>query len=142
MIQITIDVMKVPKPLLSTSALTCRGVKIMFNHDYDHHFEDRESEFDHDCHAYLHIILANGILMVPRETRCQEASAGDRRAIADAEQTEQLDITGEPRTAKHYAMRFQAQEEDSVERAALRHRFHRSAIHGHKGRLVNKEGCS
>ena len=74
--------------------------------------------------------------MGPRETRCQEASAGDRRAIADAEQTEQLDISGEPRTAKHYAMRFQAQEEDSVERAALRHRFHRSAVHRHRRRLV------
>ena len=35
LIQITFDVMKVRKPLLSTSALKHRGVTIIFNHDYD-----------------------------------------------------------------------------------------------------------
>ena len=36
----------------------------------------------------------------------QEASAGDRRAIADADQAGQLDISGETRTAskKHYVL--------------------------------------
>ena len=36
LIQITFDVMNVRKPLLSSSALTDRGVAIIFNHDYDH----------------------------------------------------------------------------------------------------------
>ena len=35
LIQITIDVMNVRKPLLTTSALERRGVTIIFNHDYD-----------------------------------------------------------------------------------------------------------
>ena len=77
----------------------------------------------HDCHSYLHIILTNGI--PPRKTlvkagenatndvdeevygndgaernEAQEASAGDRRAIADADQAGQLDISGEAKTAR------------------------------------------
>ena len=68
----------------------------------------------HDCHSYLHITLTNGI--PPRKTmvmaaenatndvdeevygndgverhEAQEASAGDRRAISDADQARQLD---------------------------------------------------
>ena len=31
----------------------------------------------------------------------QESSAGDRRAIADADQAGQLDISGEPKTVKN-----------------------------------------
>ena len=69
----------------------------------------------HDCHSYLHIILANGIPLrramvmagenaandVDEEVygndgaerhEAQEASAADRRAIADADQAGQLDI--------------------------------------------------
>ena len=71
----------------------------------------------HHCHSYLHITLTNGI--PPRKAmvmagenatndvdeevhgndgaerhEAQEASAGDRRAIADADQAGQLDISG------------------------------------------------
>ena len=72
----------------------------------------------HDCHSYLHITLAN--VIPPRKAMvmagenaandvdeevygndgaerrdAREASAGDRRAIADADQAGQLDISGE-----------------------------------------------
>ena len=69
----------------------------------------------HDCHSYLHIILTNGIpprkaMVMAGESatndvdeevydhdgnernEAREASAGDRRAIADADQAGQLDI--------------------------------------------------
>ena len=47
LIQITFDVMSVRKPLLSTSALKRRGVRIIFNHDYDRIIlTERDSEFD------------------------------------------------------------------------------------------------
>ena len=76
----------------------------------------------HDCHSYLHVVtLANGIppgesMVMGGENvandvdeevyvndgverhEAQEASAGDRRAIAD--QAGQLDISGETRTAR------------------------------------------
>ena len=77
----------------------------------------------HDCHSYLHITQANGI--PPREAmvmagenaandvdeevygndgadrhEAPEASAGDRRAIADADQAGQLDISGETKNAR------------------------------------------
>ena len=71
----------------------------------------------HDCHSYLHITLSNGI--PPRKAmemagenaandvndgaerhEAQEASAVDRRAIADADQAGQLDISGEAKTAR------------------------------------------
>ena len=46
LIQITLDVMNVRKPLLSTSALKHRGVTIIFNHDCDRIiFSKRDSEF-------------------------------------------------------------------------------------------------
>ena len=104
--QITFDVMNVRKPLLSTSALK------------------RDCEFVcHDCHSYFHIILTNGIppskaLVMAGESatndvdeevydidedernETREASAGDRRAIADADQAGQLDICGEAKTAR------------------------------------------
>ena len=77
----------------------------------------------HDCHSYLHITLANGIppckaMVMAGENaandvdeevygndgaerrEAQEASAGDRRAIADADQAGQLDIAGEAKTAR------------------------------------------
>ena len=38
--------------------------------------------------------------MEPRDMRAREASAGDRRAIADADQAGQLDISGEAKTAR------------------------------------------
>ena len=75
----------------------------------------------HDCHSYLHIFLTNGIS--PRKAmvmagenatndvdeevhgndgaerhEAQEASAGDRRAIAD--EAGQLDTSGETKTAR------------------------------------------
>ena len=75
----------------------------------------------HDCHSYLHIILTNGIppckaLVMAGENaandvdeevydndgaernEAQEAPTCDRRAIADADQAIQLDISGETRT--------------------------------------------
>ena len=68
----------------------------------------------HDCHSYLHVILTNGIppckalVMAGESTtidvdeevydnagnernEAREASAGDRRAIADADQAGQLE---------------------------------------------------
>ena len=75
----------------------------------------------HDCHSYLHITLADGI--PPRKAmvmagenatndvdeevygndgaeRHEAQEAGDRRAIADADQAGQLDISGEAKTAR------------------------------------------
>ena len=125
LIQITLDVMSVRKPLVSTSALKHRGVTIIFNHDYDRITFRNETVnlISHDCHSYLHITLANGI--PPRKAmvragenaandvdaevygndgaerhEAQEASAGDRRAIADADQAGQLDISGGAKTAR------------------------------------------
>ena len=77
----------------------------------------------HDCHSYLHIILTNGspprkALVMAGENatndvdeevygndgaerhEAQEASAGDRRAIADADQAGKLDVSGEAKTAR------------------------------------------
>ena len=124
-IQITFDLMNVRKPLLSTSALKHRGVTIIFNHDYDRIIFRNETVnlVSHDCHAYLHITLANGIpprkaMVMAGENEAndvdeevygndgaerhaaQEASAGDRRAIADADEVGQLDISGEAKTAR------------------------------------------
>ena len=123
LIQITFDVMNVRKPLLSTSALKHRGVTIIFNHDYDRIIFRNETVnlVSHDCHSYLHITLTNGI--PPRKAiemagenaandadeevygndgaerhEAQEASTGDRRAIADADEAGQLDISGEANT--------------------------------------------
>ena len=117
--------MNVRKPLLSTSALKHRGVTIIFNHDYDRIIFRNETLnwISHDCHSYLHITLANGI--PPRKAmvmtgenaandlyeevhgddgakrhEAREASAGDRRAIADADPAGQLDINGETKTAR------------------------------------------
>ena len=123
LIQITFDVMNVRKPLLSISALKHRGVTIIFNHDYDRIIFRNETVnlVSHDCHSYLHAILTNGIplckvLVMAGESAtndvdeevydnagnerndAREASAGDRRAIADADQAGQLDISGEPPT--------------------------------------------
>ena len=125
LIQITFDVMNVRKPLLSTSALKHRGVTIIFNHDYDRIIFRNETVnlVSHDGHSYLHITLTNGIpprkeLVMAGENstkdvdeevygndgaerhEAQEASAGDRRAIADANQAGQLDISGETNTAR------------------------------------------
>ena len=125
LIQITFDVMNVRKLLLSTSALKHRGVTIIFNHDYDRIIFRNETVnlVSHDCHSYLHVTLTNGIpsrraLVMAGEIatndvdeevygddgaerhEAQEASAGDRRAIADADQAGQLDISGEPKTAR------------------------------------------
>ena len=123
LIQITFDVMNVRKPLLSTSALKRRGVTIIFNQDYDRIIFKNETVnlISHDCHSYL--CLTNGILHrkamvmagenatndVDEEVyvgdgvdgqEAQDASAGDRRAIADADQAGQLDISGETRAAR------------------------------------------
>ena len=125
LIQITFDVMNVRKPLLSTSALKHRGVTIIFNHVYDRIIFRNETVnlVSHDCHSYLHVILTNGIppckaLVMAGESatndvdeevyvndgnernEAREASAGDRRAKADADQARQLDISGEAKTAR------------------------------------------
>ena len=77
----------------------------------------------HDCYSYLCLTLANGIphrkaMVMTGENvsndvdeevyvgdgvmgqEAHEASAGDRRAIADADQAGQLDISGETRAAR------------------------------------------
>ena len=125
LIQITFDVMNVRKPLLSTSALKHRGVTIIFNHDYDRIIFRNETVnlIFHDSHSYLHVILTNGIppckaLVMAGESatndvdeevydndgnernEAREASSGDRRTIADADQAGQLDIPGEAKTAR------------------------------------------
>ena len=119
--------MNVRKPLLSTSALKRRGVTIIFNHDYDRIIFRNETVnlVSHDCHSYLHITLANEI--PPRKAmvmagenasndvdeevygndgaerhEAQEASAGDRRAIDDADQAGQLDFSGEGRKVQEH----------------------------------------
>ena len=122
--QITFDVMNVRKPLLSTSSRKHRGVTTIFNHDFDRIIFRNETVnlVSHDCHSYLHITLTNGIpprkaLVMAGENatndvdeevcgnagderhEAQEASAGDRRSIADADQAGQLDISGEAKTA-------------------------------------------
>ena len=113
------------KPLQSTSALKHRGVAIIFNHDYDRIIFRSEivNLISHDCHSYSHITLANGIpprtamvmagenvaIDVDEEVygndgtgrhEAQEASAGGRRAIADADQAGQLHISDEAKTAR------------------------------------------
>ena len=125
LIQITFDVMSVRKSLLSTSALKRRGVTIIFNHDYDRIIFRNETVnlISHDCHSYLCLTLAKGIphrkaVVVAGENvsndvdeevyvgdgvmgeEAQGASAGDRRAITDADQARQLDISGETRAAR------------------------------------------
>ena len=125
LIQITFDVMNVRKPLLSTSALKHRGVTIISNHDYDRIIFRNETVnlVSHDCQSYMHVILTNGIphckaLVMAGESATndvdeevydndgdernedREAAAGDRRAIADADQAGQLDISGEAKTAR------------------------------------------
>ena len=73
----------------------------------------------HDCHSCLHFTLTNGILLRKamvmagenateevygndgnERNEAREASAGDRRAIADADRAGQLDILGEAKTAR------------------------------------------
>ena len=126
LIQITFDVMSVRNSLLSTSALKRRGVTIIFNHDYYDRIIFRNETVNlisHDCHCYLHLTLANGIPYrqavvtagenvandVDEEVcvndgieghEVQEASAGDMRAVADADQAGQLDISGETKAAR------------------------------------------
>ena len=115
----------VRKPLLSTSALKHRGATIIFNHDYDRNIFRNETVnlVSHDCHSYLHITLTKGIparkaMVMAGESaandvdeevhgndgaerhEAREASAGDRRAIADADEAGQLDISGETKTAR------------------------------------------
>ena len=147
LIQITFDVMNVRKPLLSTSALKHRGVTIIFNHDYDRIIFRNETVnlVSHDCHSYLHIILTNGIpprkasVMVgenvtndvdkevydndgDERNEAREASAGDRRAIADADQAGQLDISGEAKNAR--ILRTPEPPTDAAKWHTTRHMFH------------------
>ena len=139
--------MNVRKPLLSTSALKRRGVTIIFNHDYDRIIFRNETAnlVFHDCHSYLHITLTNGI--PPRKAmvmagenaandvdeevygndgaerqEAQEASAGDRGAITDADEAGQLDISGEANTAKKYVLLNRPQ--TLREWYTTRHTFH------------------
>ena len=126
LIQITCDVMNVRKPLLSTSARKRRGVTIIFNHDCDRIIFRNETVnlISHDCDSHLHVSMAIGVPLwkamvmagenvandVDEEVyvndgveghEAQEASAGDRRAIADADQAGQLyNFSGATRAAK------------------------------------------
>ena len=125
LIQITFDVMNVRTRFLSTSALKHRGVTIIFNHDYDRIIFRNETVnlVSHDCHSCLHVILTSGVppckaLVMAGENatndvdqevhdnngnernEAREASAGDRRANADADQAGQLDISDEAKTAR------------------------------------------
>ena len=115
----------VRKTLLSTQQLKHRGVTIIFNHDYDAIIFRNETVnlVSHGCHSFLHVVLTNGtppckaLVMVgesatnnvdeevyenngDERNETREASAGDRRAIADANQAGQLDISGEAKTAR------------------------------------------
>ena len=110
-IHITFDVMSVRKPLLSTSPLKRRGVTIIFNHDYDRNIfrNGTLNLVSHENHSYLPVTLANGVphrnamvvigenvsMDVDEEVyaadgdempEAREASGGDRRAVADADQ--------------------------------------------------------
>ena len=101
--------MSVRKHLLSTSALKHRGVTIIFNHDHD--FSERDSEFGlsrlsfsltHHC-EWNPTSQSDGEVHGndgAKRHEAQEASPGDRRAIADADQVGQLDISGEAKTAR------------------------------------------
>ena len=117
LIQNTFDVMNVRKTPLSTSALKHRGFTIIFNHDYDRIIFRNETVnlVFHDCHSYLHITLTSGIpprkaMVMAGENAANDvdeevygndgASAGGRRAISDADQAGQLDISGEAKTAR------------------------------------------
>ena len=122
LIQITFDVMNVRKPFLNTSALKHRGVTIIFNHDDDRIiFRKRDSEFGISRLSFLlwrmESHLAKRWVMAAESAandveeevygndgaerqEAQEASAGDRRAIADADQAGQLDISGEAKNAR------------------------------------------
>ena len=111
--------MDVRKLLLSTFALKHRGVTIIFNHGYDRIIFRNETVnlVFHDCHSYLHVISTNGILLCKalamagesatndmdeedyvndgnERNEAREASAVDRRAIADADQA------GEAKTSR------------------------------------------
>ena len=125
LIQVAFGVVGVRKPLLNTFALKHRGVTNIFNHDCGRIIFRNETVnlVSHGCHSYLHITLANGIpprkaMVMTRENatndvdeevygndgaerhEAQEASAGDRRALVDADQAGQLHISGETKTAR------------------------------------------
>ena len=148
LIQITFDAMNVRKPLLSTSALKRRGVTIIFNHDYDRIIFRNETVnlVSHDCHSYLHVILTNGIppckaLVMAGENatndvdeevydndgnernEAREASAGDRRAIADADQAGQLEKFLVKRKLQDYYVLLNRRQM-LREWHTTRHRFH------------------
>ena len=97
----------------------------MFNHDCDRIIfrNERVNLISYDCHSHLCLTLANGsphrkatvmagenVWNDADEEVCvgdgvfgheaHEASAGDRRAIADADQAGQLGISGETRAAR------------------------------------------
>ena len=105
-IHITLDVMSVRKPLLITSALKRRRVTIIFNHDYDRIIFRNETV---DLVSHDSVTFANGVphrnamVMIGENVsmdvdegvhaadgdempEAREASGGDRRAVADADQ--------------------------------------------------------
>ena len=110
LIQITFDVMSVRKPFLSILELKRRDVTIIFKHDCARIIFRKHTGnlMSHDCHSFRCITLSNGIPIrkamvmagenavhdVDEEVygndgaekhEAQEASAGDRRTIADAD---------------------------------------------------------
>ena len=129
--------MNVRQPFLSTSALKRRGVTIIFNQDYDRIIfrNGTVNLISHDCHSYLHLTLVDGIprrkaMVMAGENlanavdeevyvgdgvvsqEAQEASADDMRAVADADQAGQLDVSGETRAAR--ALRTPEQPRDAA----------------------------
>ena len=108
--------MKVCELFLSTSALKHRGATMIFNHDYDRIIFRNETVNlpSHDFHSYICTSLwTNGIprrkaMVMAGENEAndvdeevygndgaerheaQETSVGDRRAIDDADEAEQL----------------------------------------------------
>ena len=125
LIQITFDVMSVRKPLLSTSALKRQGVTIIYNDNFDRIIFRNETSnlVSHDCHSYLHVRLADGTPLRKARVRtgesvsndvdeevyagegdeisvARDASDGDQRSVADADQAGQLGISGATKTSR------------------------------------------
>ena len=117
--------MSVRKPLLFTCALKRQGVTTIFNHDYDRiiFWNETANLVSHDCHSYLHVRLAGGTPLrkamvmtgesvshdVDEEvyegecdevSEAREASDGERRAVADADQAGEPGVSGGTRTPR------------------------------------------
>ena len=110
--QITFDVLNVRQPLLSFCTETSSRDNHLQLRLRSHHVSKRDSEFD------MNGILPSKVLVIAGESatndvneevydndgnernEVREASAGDRQAIADADQAGQLGISGDAKTAR------------------------------------------